>query len=419
MFGLLYDICLHGYLLASLPKIFKNWSKYKKILPQRLGYHFPKIEKKGKKLIWIHAVSLGETKAVAPLVKKFKELSNPPLIILSTATETGHAEGLKNAANADFHLFLPLDISYLIRPIVGRVAPDAIILTETDFWYHFQNAAQKQGSRLFLINGKISERTFKRLSKLPFLAKKLLHAFDHLYIQGEIYRKRFEKLGISENRLTIIGNIKFDAEVEKCDETTLKERIGLKNVPLITLGSTHHPEERLWIGALKQLWEDLPTLKVVVVPRHPERFNEVAQLFIDEKIPFSLWSKNETFTENNLLLVDAMGVLRHCYQISTIAYVGGSMTEKVGGHNILEPSFYGKPVIFGPHMHSQPDLLDLVTNYQAGLQIKPETIVPTVKKLITDTIYRETLGKNGLALTQHSRGSLNDTFRLLQKQLNW
>lgn len=417
IFGLLYDICLHLYVAASLPRVVCNWSKYKKNYWRRLGGDFPHIEKKGRKLIWIHAVSLGETKAIAPLIKRLKELPQPPLVLLSTATETGHAEGLKNVPSADFHVFLPLDISYLIYPITKRVAPDVVILTETDFWYHFQKAAKQLGAQLYLINGKISERTFRRLSKFPLLTKRLLNPIDHFYLQGEIYRARFEQLKIHPSKLTVTGNIKLDTEIEKCDLSALKKRLGLRDEPVLTLGSTHDPEEALWITALKQLWHDFPTLKVLIVPRHPERFLEVAKLLHAQQIPFSRWSEGGTLNSTQVLLVDAMGVLRTCYQISTLTFVGGSFTPKVGGHNILEPAFYGKPVLFGPHMHSQPDLLDLVNTYRSGLQINPKSIVATLKNLLTNKTLCDQLGFQGLTLTQASRGSLDYTFSLLQKRL--
>lgn len=418
LFGLGYDIALHLYTLGILPKTVYRWHKYKNNIWKRFGKDFPHPEKEGRKLIWIHAVSLGETKAIAPLVKRFKSLNPAPLVLLSTTTETGHAEGLKSAPEADFHLFLPLDFSYIIRPLVKRVSPDLVILTETDFWYHFQEAAKQAGAQFVVVNGKISERSFHRLSKLPFLARRLLGSIDHFYLQGDLYKKRFTELAIPPSKLTVTGNIKLDAEVEKIDVTAFKKQLGVTNETILTLGSTHDPEERIWIEALKQLWLHFPHLKVLLVPRHPERFNTVAQLLKSASVPFSRWSEGGTLQDHPLILMDAMGILKKCYQISDLAFVGGSFTSKVGGHNILEPALYGKPVLFGPHMHSQPDLLDLVNAYQAGLQITPDTLVPTLQKLLSNPTLLLQMGSQGLALTTASRGSLDYTFSLLQKHLS-
>lgn len=187
---------------------------------------------------------MGETRVVQSLIKRLKSISNPPLILLSTNTQTGHAEGLKNAPLADFHVYLPFDFSYIIRPIVKRVAPDMVIVTETDFWYHFQSAAKKMGAKLILINGKISERSFNRLSKLSFLSKRLFNSIDHFYLQGDTYYKRFIQLEIPPSKLTIAGNLKLDNELEIDDIPLLKEKFGITNQTVLTLGSTHAPEEK-------------------------------------------------------------------------------------------------------------------------------------------------------------------------------
>src|ERR1700722_2477400 len=416
-FDLLYDVGLHLFACASLPKVISKYSKYRNHFLQRLGCGFPQVNKKEQQLFWIHAVSLGETKAVAPLIKRFKSLEKPPLILLSTSTQTGHDEGLKSAPQADFHVYLPFDFSYVIRPIVKRVAPDIVILTETDFWYHFQDVAKQVGAHLTVVNGKISERSFKRLLKLPFLTQKLLAPVDHFYLQGELYQSRFAKLKIPHSKLTTTGNLKLDSEIETCDTSALKQRLGLTegitDPVVLTLGSTHDPEERIWIAALKQLWLHFPHLKVCIVPRHPQRFNEVARLLEDESLMFSRWSQGGSFHNHSILLVDAMGVLKQCYQISDIAFVGGSLTPKVGGHNILEPAFYGTPVLFGPYMHGQPDLLDLALAFQAGLQLTQEEIVPTLQKLLSNPTLLQQLGANGLKLTSSSRGALDKTFHAL------
>ncbi len=415
-FSLVYDICLHAYILAAC----LNFRKYKNIFLKRLGKDFPVIEKKNRPLIWIHAVSVGETKAVAPLIKRLKSTANTPCILLSTVTETGHETGLKSAPEADYHVYLPLDFSYIIRPIMKRVAPDIVILTETDFWFHFQDAAKKSGAELIVINGKVSERSFNRLLKLPTLRKYLLYPIDHFYVQGELYRSRFEKLGIAPSHLTVTGNLKLDGEIEQEDVSLLKDQLGLSGKRVLTLGSTHDPEERLWIDALKQLWLHFPDLKVLIVPRHPERFNEVAHLLESESLSFSRWSDRGTLHGHDILLVDAMGVLRKCYQLSDLAFVGGSFTPKVGGHNILEPSFYGKPVLFGPYMHSQPDFLDLAKAYKAGIQIDSGEIASTVHRLFSSPSEAQELGANGRKLIKESSGALYETcsrvLHLLQKR---
>jgi len=411
-FPLIYNSLLHLMALPTLGKMgleMVRTGKYRGNFLPRLGAGFPKIEKGSKKLIWIHAVSMGETKAVAPLVRKLK--NSDTVIVLSTVTETGHREGKKVAPEADYHVYLPFDLPYLIRPIIKRVKPDVVLLTETDFWFNFQDAAQKAGAKLILVNGKLSERSLSRYQNFPLFSKQLIDSFDRLLVQGDLYANRFRKIGISPSKIKITGNIKLDGVME---EETLFDREKLQlSGPLLTLGSTHDPEERLWIEALKRIWKRIPDLKVFIVPRHPERFETVARLLASENIPFHAFSKQPYFGEAKVVLVDAMGLLRQCYKISTLAFVGGSLA-KIGGHNILEPAYYGVPVLYGPHMHQQPDLLDLMNRYEAGVCVREDLVQKTVELLLNEDTRRQ-MGERGKLLVKESQGALEETLQEILK----
>lgn len=404
IFDLAYDLAISVY---ALLKLLFGFKKYKKCFLKRVGVGFPKIEKGDKRLIWIHAVSVGEVTAVLSLIKKFKAEICPPLILISTVTETGYAIALD--CEVDFCVYLPLDLSFIMRPILKRVQPDLVLVTETDFWYNFQRQAKKT-AQLVVVNGKISERSFRRLKKSPFLTKKLLHPVDHFFVQGELYATRFQELGIEASKLTVTGNLKVDEESQNFAPSKLRERLYLTSECVLTLGSTHAPEERVWLRALKQIWTQIPTLKVCLVPRHPERFFEIEQLLQSESLSYSKWSEKGTFEKTNLLLVDVMGELKTCYAFSDLAFVGGSFTPKVGGHNILEPALFGKPVLFGPFMHSQPDFLHLVKQYQAGLQIEQQEIESTLLRLFSDKTSLKKMGEQGAILIEESRGALDRIF---------
>ena len=407
-FPLIYNSLLHLLAVPALGKMgleMARTKKYRSNFLPRLGAGFPKIEKGNKRLIWIHAVSMGETKAVAPIVRKLKDKNT--IIVLSTVTETGHREGKKIASDADYHVYLPFDLAYIIRPIVKRVKPDVVLLTETDFWFNFQDAAQKAGAKLILINGKLSERSLSRYERFPLFSKHLIGSFDRLLVQGDLYANRFRKLGIASSKVKVTGNIKLDGMME--EETLLnREKLQLTG-PLLTLGSTHDPEEKLWIAALNRIWKQIPDLKVFMVPRHPERFETVARLLAAESIPFHRFSKRPYFGEAKVVLVDAMGLLRQCYKISTLAFVGGSLA-KVGGHNILEPAYYGVPVLYGPHMHEQPDLLDLMNRYQAGICVRHDLVQKTIELLSDEALLRQ-LGERGEQMVKESRGALEETLQ--------
>ncbi|MEZ5314797.1 MAG: 3-deoxy-D-manno-octulosonic acid transferase [Chlamydiales bacterium] len=404
----LYNLGIHFF---ACFRVLSQWRKYRGLVKAKLGQGFPEIKKGNRVVVWVHAVSMGETKAIAPLIEKMKSLTEPPLIILSTATQSGHEEGKKGMA--DYKVYLPFDFPYIIRPIIRRLSPDLVILTETDFWYHFQDAAKKSGATLVVVNAKLSQRSFARYQKFPFLIRYLLHPIDYFYVQGALYQERIHNLGIPLDKMSITGNIKLDVST-KTIPTINRKNLGLNSHFVITLGSTHPPEEEIWIRALKKLWQDYPELKVLIAPRHPERFEVVAHLLKKESLNYTSWSEQGTLDCHNILLIDAMGILNAFYQISDLAFVGGSFTPAIGGHNILEPCFYGKPVLFGPHMDSQPDLVELMLSYSAGIQITPKDIYPTLRKLISNPTLCHKIGENGLHLLHQSRGAMDKTFNALR-----
>ncbi|MBS0623537.1 MAG: 3-deoxy-D-manno-octulosonic acid transferase [Verrucomicrobia bacterium] len=401
LFKLGYDIALHLYALGMLPKIgWEAWrhGKYRKSFAARLGRGFPSVAKDERPLIWVHAVSLGETKAVAPLVEK---LAQHGRILFSTATETGYQEALKSV-KASQHVFLPYDLPYIIRPIVRRIRPSVVILVESDFWLNFQDAAHEVGAKVVLVNGKISERSFRRFAKFPALARRLLGSLDYLCVQGELYQQRFCALGLSQDKVVITGNLKLDAPRLESQPLAKKEGDFI-----LTLGSTHDPEERLWLEAIKTC----PNLKVYLVPRHPERFESVASLLEASGLMWGKWSQQADFSKVQVILVDAMGVLQRCYQISDLAFVGGSLTQKVGGHNILEPSVYGVPVLYGPYMWGQRDFLELMQRYQAGCEVTETTLSSTLCQLMQNSEARQRMGAGGKQIFAHSSGALSTTYQ--------
>lgn len=409
----LYNLGIHLFLLFSLPRVvwaLLTTGKYREGFLARLGRGFPKVEKKGAALIWIHAVSLGETKTVAPLIKMLKNLPSPPKILLTTATETGFKEG--EGLKVDFHGYLPLDLPYIIRPIVKRIQPDLVLLVESDFWWNFQEEAKKQGAKLVLVNGKISEKTFNRWRHMAALARGLFSSFDLFCLQGELYKERFLALGIAPEKMRVTGNMKLDGFQEESFPLTRSGLgIGEKEL-LLTLGSTHAPEESLWIEWLQQIWKTHPHLRVALVPRHLERINQVMALLEKSKMDFQRLS--EVKGEWRILLVDRMGVLRNLYALSDLAFVGGSFTKKVGGHNILEPGFYCVPALYGPHMHSQPNLVDLMRTYKAGRPVDEKNVVATTLELLGDESKRKELGLRGKKLLRESSGSVTTTFELIR-----
>lgn len=417
MLGFVYEIILIILGIAALPRLFYQYvfkHKYRNSLLKRLGSDFPIIDKKGRPLVWVHAVSLGETKAVSALVKIIKAELKNPVIVFSTVTETGYVEACRSIP-ADHHVYLPFDFGWVVKPIIKKTAPDIVILCESDFWHNFLSSSKKAGAKVVLVNGKLSKTSLQRYQKIPLLSKRLFDSVDLFCVQSELYRERFESLHVPSSKIIVTGNIKFDGEYSKLPQDQLliwKKELGIQpNDPVLVVGSSHHPEEAQLLKVFQEVWKKFPTLKVMFVPRHPERFNEVAGVFQKYNVNYRRLSQKCGENENApVILIDAMGLLRKCYQLADVAIVAGSYTAKVGGHNILEPSWFGVPVIFGPHMHQQPNLVELVREYGAGLQVSLEALPEELSALLGDSSKRQQFGQGGLRLAADVHGASAKTW---------
>lgn len=389
MFSLLYNFILLLLAIITLPKLLWQWCilrKYRKSLKPRLGLSLPSFPvKKGQEVIWMHAVSIGETRAMIPLFRKIRQTYPHSAILISTTTETGQGEAKRTMPEADAHFFLPLDFSWIVRRTLKQLQPTRLILCESDFWYHLLKIAKERGVRIDLVNGKVSERSCQRFRTLAFFTRKLFANFDLLCVQSQRYRDRFISMDIPAEKIFVHGNLKFDVPIKKMgnDECkAFKEFLHITtSTRTLVIGSTHSPEEELLLSALSSVWTKIPELTVILAPRHPERFNEVAHLMQRKKIAFRRFSE-KTGNLKRVILFDAVGTLNQCYQIADLAIVGGSYTAHVGGHNIFEPIAFGVPVLFGPYMHNQPDLAEMILTSEAGKQINIEQLPETLIELL-------------------------------------
>lgn len=419
MFKIFYSIVLSISAILYAPYFFYQMlvkGKYRKSTLARLGFGFPKLNPK-ETYIWVHGVSVGEAKAISPLIKKIKN-DNPNIkVIFSTITETGLAEAKKSSPEADYLVYLPFD--FVIRGIVKRVKPKLLILCETDFWFNFMDAAKKEGAKIIVVNGKLSERSRDRFKIFPWFTENLFNLIDLIICQNPLYKDRFESLGIDPKKLVVGGNIKLDSDPAFLNEGEIEAFKGELKVgegPVIVVGSTHDPEEKHFLKAFKEVKKEYPKAQLILVPRHPERFDQVAKIIEDFNLPYSRLSKTIQ-EELPVILIDGMGRLKKCYQIATITAVAGSWTEKVGGHNILEPSFYGKAVVYGPYLHTQPDFKTLMKDYQGGVQVEPEEIAETLIELLKNPTQRERLGSNGKRMVAECQGALNRTYDYIKQIL--
>ncbi len=358
---MIYDLVLFLYLLFLVPVVFFGRLRGKRhpALLQRLGFFLPENLQKGG--IWIHAVSVGEVKAAVPFFRQLKQAYPEKFICITTTTATGFAEAKRSLKEADTFLYSPIDFSFVVRRFVKRLQPSLFILVEGDFW---PNLLKELKCKIFLVSGRVSQKTASRWQMFPSFANKLFSKFDLLCVQSDEYAKRF--LPFAGDKVRVTGNLKFDIEPEKIKDVSLPK-------DFITICSTHAPEEEKILDHLEGRW------KVFLAPRHPERFDEVARLLKKKGISFARFSESGwNLTSEKVLLMDVMGQLGTCYTHSKLAIVGGSFVPGIGGHNVLEPCLYGCPSLFGPYTFSQEELVQKVLESKVGKRSSFESILEDV-----------------------------------------
>lgn len=417
LFTVLYEIGLWLLAFIALPKLVYDaiiHKKHRKSFFYRLGYGLPKRSADKSPVIWIHAISLGETKAAVALAREIKKNFPNGTLVISSVTETGHLEAQRCMPFADHHIYLPLDFNLLIKRAIQRLSPDLVLLCESDFWFNFLRNVHNNGGYIGLINGKISERSAKRYSQFSFFSHRLFGLFDIFCMQNSLYQGRFIELDIPQDKAIITGNLKFDDEYPQLTPDEVKEwrkKLGISPGQFVlTIGSTHDPEEALLMDVLTEVWKSWPNLKVLLIPRHPERYDEAGKILEKKRM---LWSSFTDINRQNgneqIILMNAMGLLRMCYQLSDFSIVGGSYTERIGGHNIMEPCWYGKPVIFGPYMHTQVEFVNFVKKYESGFQVNLKDLPATINRLLEDESERKRVGQKGMAMMNDLKGATQKT----------
>lgn len=416
-----YRLLFVFFAAIAFPYLFYNYlfkKKYRECLAKRTGF-FQQIKKPFKeKTIWIHAVSVGETKAVSLLAKRLKEAFPEAPLIISSITETGHAEALRSIPFADLHIYLPFDFPGLMKRIVKRINPFLVLFSETDLWTNLLYEAKRQGAKTALVNGKISERSTKRMQLFSFYPSLVFSFVDLFCVQNAEYKERFLALGVDEKKIQTTGNLKFEGSFRSVDHATLKnlkEKLKLEEGDcIITIGSTHESEEAFFIKAFAPLLDAMKNLKILIVPRHPERFEKVRRLLNDSRFKSGSLNKGSD-SSCRFILIDEMGKLCECYQLSELSIVGGSFFPGVGGHNLLEPLAYGVPVLFGPFVENQLELARLVLERKAGFQLTKEQVAQTSEALLKNHIEKQALGERGKALVRSIQGQSEKTLSAIKQ----
>jgi 3-deoxy-D-manno-octulosonic-acid transferase len=375
-----------------------------------------------KRCLWLHAVSVGEVNLLEPILKRWESLHPDWDCVISTTTQTGYHLAIKKYAPRTI-FYCPLDFTWAVKRAMRSIRPDLLVLTELELWPNLVAAARQHGAKVAVVNGRLSEKSFRGYQRIHWLVRRVLGQIDLIALQNEDYAERFIALGARQSAVQITGSIKFDGartnrgapEIER-----LARLAGIGPSDIVFLaGSTQDPEESIALSVFERLSSDFPDLKLILVPRHPERFDEVAALLDRRGIPWQRRSKlfpnPESRAPSPVLLVDAVGELGHWWGTAHIAFVGGSLTQR-GGQNMIEPAAYGAAVSFGPNTWNFRDVVTLFLNHDAAIVVKNESDLEAfVRRCLTDATFADNLGRRAQQLVLQQQGAADRTIDLLRK----
>jgi 3-deoxy-D-manno-octulosonic-acid transferase len=372
-----------------------------------------------KTCIWLHAVSVGEVNLLAPLIREIQRQRPDWECVVSTTTATGMALASKKYAALTV-FYCPLDFSWAVAAAMRRIRPDVLVLAELELWPNLVRTARQFGARVAVINGRLSEHSFRGYRRIRPLAARLLRQIDLVAVQDETYAGRFRDLGALPAAVHVTGSLKYDgAQTDRSNPTTVRLRrlAGFADEDQVLLaGSTQEPEEAVVLEVYRQLRRSWPRLRLVLVPRHPDRFRAVARLLDSSRIP---WQRRTELEDQGpspaarVLLVDVVGELGAWWGTARIAFVGGSLGDR-GGQNMIEPAAYGAAVCFGPNTGNFRDVVSSMLAHDAAVVVADaEQLSRFVRRCLEDPDYATVLGDRARSLVLGQLGATRRTFDLL------
>ncbi|MDD4908237.1 MAG: 3-deoxy-D-manno-octulosonic acid transferase [Candidatus Omnitrophica bacterium] len=417
---LIYDLIFFVYVLFSLP-VYVIKGKFHQGFKQRLGILDVALKVRP---IWVHAVSVGETKSCEHLIAGLRKLYPARPIAISTVTATGNKIARGLAGENDLVFYLPLDLSFIVERVVRKIDPVLFIIAETEIWPNLISSIHRRGVPVITVNARISDRSFKGYSMVKPLIKTILRMIDLFCAQTWDDAQRLLSLGVDEARIRITGNMKYDyAAPEKADFPEHRSKLGLdeKDI-LLVAGSTHPGEEAALLKIYKELLPEFPFLRLLIAPRHPERSEEIGQLAGKSGFEPLLVSKLDLSGNKrgalNVFILDTIGQLVSFYASADIVFIGGSLVKK-GGHNILEPAAFAKPVLFGPYTFNFKDMVSLFLKNKGAVQARDaadlEEKIGYFLKNIAEAVK---LGRRARELLLQNRGATKKNLDCLEAFLN-
>jgi 3-deoxy-D-manno-octulosonic-acid transferase len=431
----LYSLLLT--LLAALLLPYFLWQglrrgKYLGQWPARLGWGGgaldggSPLEGESGPVIWLHAVSVGETLAARPLCRALKSRYPEGKIFLTTTTATGQAVAQAQVPEADMIGYYPFDWAFAVRRVLDRVKPELVILMESELWLNFLSECRRREIPVVVANGRISDRSFPRARRVRFLVRRLYGLVTRFVMQSEVDAARAVALGADPARVIVAGNLKYDVglgggAVDEARLAALESLCGGRATPLIVAGSTHPGEEAIVLAAWQRLRvrEGMAGGRLLIAPRHPERFNEVAELIGAAGLTMVRRSQAAAGVAGEVILLDSIGELALVYELATLVLVGGSL-RPIGGHNILEPALAGRPIVVGPYMHNFREMTAGFLRADALIQIGGEDdevltarLAEVWASLLADPAAAAAMGERARQTVEANRGATARTVAMI------
>ena len=396
-----------------------RYGKYREGWNQKLFGNLPQ-RNSAKSCVWFHAVSVGEVLQLKSIVAELLEARSDCEIVISTTTSTGHAVAVEKFPDC-LVCYFPLDFTWAVRRAMQRIRPSAIVLVELELWPNFIIQADRFGIPLALINGRMSEHSHRGYRRIRPLMSSLFKRFATIAVQNGTYASRLLDLGGLPHRLHVTGSVKYDhIETDRSNAKTelMREAFGIdRDQQVFIAGSTQSPEESLAIDAWLSAREEFPSLRLILVPRHKERFEEVAETVLARRLPLVRRSQPAESSNDSsippVILLDTLGELSACWGLADVAFVGGSLTNR-GGQNMIEPAGYGAAVTFGPNTQNFQDVVSALLERNAATVVKDgDTLTETLIQLLRDTELRSSMGQSGQQFVLTQQGATAKTVDLI------
>lgn len=388
---------------------------------RRIGERFGRLPVLSQQqTLWVHAVSVGEVQASAPLIQRLRVAYPAMPVIVTTTTPTG-SRRLKELLGEDvLHVYAPYDVPLVVRRFLDRARPRLAIFMETEVWPNILEQCEQRKIPSILANARLSERSAKGYRRMGRLTRQTFARLSVIAAQTDADAARFLSLGAAADAVTVTGSIKFDVRLSPSlqEQSAVLKRLWGEDRPVWIAASTHEGEDEQVLAAHQRVLGVCPAALLVLVPRHPERFGKVGQMALRQG--FSLIRRSEgkpCDARTQVYLGDSMGELPMFFAAADVAFVGGSLVAH-GGHNLLEPAGAGVPVVTGPHVFNFKRIAELLLAEKAAVQVKnAEELAGIVSQWLGDASLRSEIGENGLRVVARNRGALDRLMRLIDRVL--